>query len=472
MKKSILKSLLVGGFLVVMVSYIVAGAFFFGLLTDVAIDEKIKNLEGNVPKISELSSIAMSSNSTQIMSIYNTVMDSVAQNTDSAIIIFDVTGKITTVSELKESDFVGAYLNEDIINPILSGEKYFTEGLMDSYFNESTLTFGAPLVDKGVTFGGVLFNMPVPRIRSMNFKIFKNFLLMSLIALAFSFVLYYLISKRITNPIKKMNNAVTAFARGDFSKRIELKSKNEFGELAANFNQMATGLENLESMRKDFVQNVSHELRTPLTTISGFLDGILDGTIKKEEQDKYLEIALEETKRISRLVDALLNLSRIESEKGSTEKERFDLNDLVLCELFKFENAINEKGINVELNLSEENPKVFSDKDAIVQVVTNLVNNAVKFTDDGGNIWIKTWNDSEKAYFEIKNTGHGIESDKLKFIFDRFYKTDDSRSRDKNGVGLGLFIVKNLISIQNEKIWAESEVDKYTRFVFTVSLSD
>lgn len=455
----------------VMVSYIIAGAFFFGLLTDVAIDEKVKTLEKNVPQISELSSIALSSKSTQIMSIYRTVVDSIAANTDSAIIIFDKNGVIVTVSELKRTEFVGATINNKITDDILSGKRYFDKGLMDKYFNESTLTFGAPLVDKGGVFGGVLFNMPVPRIRTMNFRIFKSFASMSLIALCFSFVLYYVISRRITNPIKKMNIAVTEFARGDFSKRIECKHNNELDELASNFNYMATALENLENMRSSFVADVSHELRTPLTTISGFLEGILDGTVKKGDQEKYLQIALDETKRISRLVNDLLSVSRIENNQLILNKQKFDLNELVAQELFKFETVINEKNINVELNLTEDAPFVLADKDAIIQVVTNLIHNAVKFTYENGEIWIKTWTDGGKAYVEIKNSGKGIESEKLKFIFDRFYKTDDSRSKDKNGVGLGLFIVKNLIAKHGERIWAESEVDKYTRFVFSLPLS-
>ena len=454
-----------------MVSYIIAGAFFFGLLTDVAIDEKVKTLEKNVPQISELSSIALSSKSTQIMSIYRTVVDSIAANTDSAIIIFDKNGVIVTVSELKRTEFVGATINNKITDDILSGKRYFDKGLMDKYFNESTLTFGAPLVDKGGVFGGVLFNMPVPRIRTMNFRIFKSFASMSLIALCFSFVLYYVISRRITNPIKKMNIAVTEFARGDFSKRIECKHNNELDELASNFNYMATALENLENMRSSFVADVSHELRTPLTTISGFLEGILDGTVKKGDQEKYLQIALDETKRISRLVNDLLSVSRIENNQLILNKQKFDLNELVAQELFKFETVINEKNINVELNLTEDAPFVLADKDAIIQVVTNLIHNAVKFTYENGEIWIKTWTDGGKAYVEIKNSGKGIESEKLKFIFDRFYKTDDSRSKDKNGVGLGLFIVKNLIAKHGERIWAESEVDKYTRFVFSLPLS-
>ncbi|MBQ6998401.1 MAG: HAMP domain-containing protein [Clostridia bacterium] len=471
MKRSILKSLILGGLCVVMLSFIIAGSFFFSLLTDSAIDEKIETLKQNVPKISELSSIAISSNSTPIMSIYRSVIDSITANTEASIIVFDKSGTIVTVSGLNKSTYIGAPMNEYLAKPILKGEEYHKTGLLDDFFNEPTLTVGSPMYNNGEIFGGVVFNMPIPEIRSMNWQIFKNFVSMSLVALCFSVVLYYFISKRITKPIKNMSNAVTEFAKGNFERRVEYKGEDEIGELATNFNVMATSLENLENMRSTFVANVSHELRTPMTTIAGFIEGILDGTISKDEQDKYLKIALDETKRLSRLVNDLLSISKMENGEFQLNKSTFNINELVAQSLFKFESNINDKNIEVELNLSDDVLDVYADNDAITQIVTNLLHNAVKFTPADGNIWIRTWLTGKKAYVEIKNSGHGIESDKLKFIFDRFYKTDDSRSSDKNGVGLGLFIVKNLLNHHGEKIWVESETDKYTKFVFSLTVA-
>ncbi len=469
MKRSILKSLILGGLCVVMLSFIIAGSFFFSILTDSAMDEKIKTLKQNVPKISELSSIAISSNSTPIISIYRSVIDSITANTEASIIVFDKSGTIVTVSGLNKATYIGAHMSDNLAKPILKGEEYHKTGLLDDFFNEPTLTVGAPMYNNGEIFGGVVFNMPVPEIRSMNWRIFKNFVSMSLVALCFSVVLYYFISKRITKPIKNMSNAVTEFAKGNFERRVEYKGEDEIGELATNFNAMATSLENLENMRSSFVANVSHELRTPMTTISGFIEGILDGTISKDEQDKYLKIALNETKRLSRLVNDLLSISKMEDGEFQLNKTAFNINELVAQTLFKFETNINDKNIEVELNLNDDVSDVFADSDAVTQVVTNLLHNAVKFTPEDGNIWIRTWMTGKKAYVEIKNSGQGIEPDKLKFIFDRFYKTDDSRSSDKNGVGLGLFIVKNLLNHHGEKIWVDSEPDKYTKFVFSLT---
>lgn len=471
MRKSILRHLIWGSLCVVLVSFIISGTFFIGLLTNSALEEKISALEDNITKISELSSVAVSSNSAPIMSIYRSVIDSISANTGAAIIVFDSGGRVVAASGFDKSNLLNAKMNEELTEPIMKGHSYRKTGLLDRYFGESTLTVGAPLYDNGKIFGGVIFSVPVPKIRRMNLQIYKKFMMMMIIAVIFTVAIYYFISKRITTPIKKMNVAVTEFAKGNFERRVEYSGNDEIGELAANFNAMATSLENLENMRSTFVANVSHELRTPMTTISGFLEGILDGTVKEQEREKYLGIALDETKRLSRLVNDLLNISKMDSGAFKLQKSKFSINELVARELFKFEGKINDKSIEVELVLAEDNPIVEADSDAVTQVITNLVHNAVKFTPENGQIEVKTHTDGKKVYVAIKNSGHGIEKDKLKFVFDRFYKTDDSRSGDKTGTGLGLFIVKNLIAQHDEKIWVESEPDKYTRFTFSLPVA-
>lgn len=471
MRKSILKTLLFGSLLVTLLSFVIAGTYSYSVLTDNVIDETVVTLKSNVPKISELSSVAMSSSSLPITLFYRSAIDSIASNTDSAVIVFDRNGTILTTAGINKNDFIGKSVSKELTDLILSGKEYQKTGVIDEFLDEKTLTIGSPMYDNNKIIGGVLFNLPLPRIRSMNIRIFKSFFTMWLIALCFSVILYYFISKKITTPIKKMNMAVSEFARGNFEKRVEYKSEDEIGELAANFNNMAVSIENLENMRSTFVANVSHELRTPMTTISGFIEGILDGTVKDEERDKYLEIVLDETKRLSRLVNDLLSISRMENGEYKLNKRIFNINELVKTVLFKFENAVTEKDIDIDLNFSDECGDVYADSDAIVQVVTNLFHNAVKFTPPGGSISLKTWVYGKRVYVEVKNTGHGIEKEKLKFVFDRFYKTDDSRSGDNTGTGLGLFIVKNLINQHGEKIWADSEIDEYTKFTFSLSLA-
>ncbi len=234
---------------------------------------------------------------------------------------------------------------------------------------------------------------------------------------------------------------------------------------------MADSLENLEKMRSGFVSDVSHELRTPMTTISGFVEGILDGTIEKEEHSRYLEIVLSESKRLSRLVTELLKLTRMQNNEIKLDLSEFDIADLAYQALFGFEKQINDNELEIETNVPDEKIAVVADRDAITQVLTNLLGNAVKFTPQGGKISIRIWKHQARAYVEIKNTGAGIEPEKLKYIWDRFYKTDTSRNSDKGGFGLGLCIVKSIIDKHNEKIWAESVVGEHTLFAFSLKLA-
>ena len=216
------------------------------------------------------------------------------------------------------------------------------------------------------------------------------------------------------------------------------------------------------------MSNVSHELRTPMTSITGFVEGILDGTIPKEKEVEYLKIVLAEAKRLSRLVSDLLSISRLESGSFKIEKKNFDICELLRREIIKFETQIVKKNLNVELEIEQDEMPVFADSDAIIQVVTNILGNAIKFTPQDGKITIKTYYDADRVKVEITNTGEGIKKEKLKYIWDRFYKADDSRNQNPEGTGLGLYIVKSIINKSDEKIYAESVENEYAKFTFTL----
>jgi signal transduction histidine kinase len=221
-------------------------------------------------------------------------------------------------------------------------------------------------------------------------------------------------------------------------------------------------------MRSSFVANVSHELRTPMTTISGFVEGILDGTIAEEKRPQYLEIVLDESRRLSRLVSDLLDLDKIERNQQPLDLKEFDVNELLRLNLIKLERRVEDKRLNVEVEFENDPQKVLAEKDSIARVVVNLLDNAVKFADEGGYIGVKTGTSGNDVFVAVENSGLGMEPDELERIFDRFYKTDKSRSADKIGVGLGLYIVKNIIKNHGKQIWAESALGEYTRFTFTL----
>ena len=296
----------------------------------------------------------------------------------------------------------------------------------------------------------------------------KMFLLAAMAAFMVAFGVAWLFSYRITRPLRVMSDATKSFAMGDFTVRVPVYSNDEVGELAVAFNQMAETLASSEAMNRNFIANVSHELKTPMTTISGFVDGIIDGTIPPERQSYYLGIVSQEVKRLSRLVKTMLDLSRIDSGKMKLHKSRFDINNTIVLTLLSFESKIEEKEIDIRGLEDFEPLYVDGDPDMIHQVLYNLLENAVKFTDEGGYIEVHTTTPSGKVVVSVRNSGPGIPPDDVKLIFDRFYKTDKSRSKDKTGMGLGLFIVKTMVQLHGGEIRVESVENEYTLFEFWI----
>ena len=290
-------------------------------------------------------------------------------------------------------------------------------------------------------------------------------------ALALLMSLYY--SKRMARPLDDMAEASRKFARGDFSVRVRQEDDptDEMGALIESFNKMADSLESAEARRSEFIANISHELRTPMTTISGFADGILDGTIPREEEDKYLRSIRDEARRLSRLVREMLDLSQMRSRAADpTRRQVFDLTELICQTMLSFESRASRKKLDVDPQLPDDPIMVTADRDAITQVIYNLIDNAVKFAREGSCIVIKLYKEDGKAYVSIRDEGETIPPEDLPFIFDRFHKSDRSRSLDKDGVGLGLYLVKSIINSHDEDIAVRSE-DGVTEFVFTLALA-
>ncbi len=278
----------------------------------------------------------------------------------------------------------------------------------------------------------------------------------------------YFMASALVRPLSQMSKAAKCLARGDFSQRITHIRKDEIGQLAESFNQMTLSLEAGEKMRHGFVANISHELKTPMTTISGFVDGMIDGTIPGEEHQKYLAIVGSEVKRLSRLVNTMLNLSKLESGETPLHPNLFDLKESVLQTVFMFETPITSK--EIQLEGLEEFPSlpIVADGDLLHQAVYNLIENSVKYTPPGGTVTLKGWQEKNTVHFCLRNTGDGIEGDHLPFVFDRFYKVDQSRGADKNSLGLGLYLVKTIISLHKGQITVRSAQGAFCEFEFSL----
>ena len=297
------------------------------------------------------------------------------------------------------------------------------------------------------------------------------FFISTLVSILISSALALIYSRRLSKPMKEMSKAAKEISQGKFTKKIDIKSKDEIGDLAASFNIMVQELEDIESMRSSFIANVSHELRTPMTSIQGFIEGILDGTIPKEKEKAYLVIVRDETARLSRLINDLMHLSQMEAGEILPKCSEFDINETIRLSVISLENQISRKGINIEANFINEKTFVRSDIDMFQRIVLNLLHNAVKYSPENGRIVISTELKKSKVFVSIADNGPGISEDDIVRIWDRFYKSDKSRGKDKSGAGLGLAIVKGLINSLGESIWVNSTPDIGTEFTFTLELS-
>ncbi|MBQ7597804.1 MAG: HAMP domain-containing histidine kinase [Clostridia bacterium] len=301
-------------------------------------------------------------------------------------------------------------------------------------------------------------------------SILKTFFFSLIAALVLSFIIIFFFSRGITTPLNEMEEVTKHFAKGEFQHRAnENYKKGYLSEFAKGLNQMADELAIEEEAQRSFIANVSHELKTPMTTISGFIDGILDGTIPPEREREYLTIVSREVKRLSRIVVSMLNLSKIEAGEVNLSPIRYDISAQIFETLLPFEQVIEQKHIHVVGFESMGTVTVNADRDLLQQVIYNLLDNAVKFTPDGGTISIRAKNTISETYVSIRNTG-SVNPNELSRIFERFYKVDKSRSFDIKGVGLGLYIVKTIVNMHDGEIKATGKEGEYVQFAFRIPL--
>lgn len=358
---------------------------------------------------------------------------------------------------------------EKFVTKAKKGDFYASENVPE-FHEDISLVAGAPIKNaKGEVFAVVIGSQPgFDGIYPVVSSVFKMFLLSALFAFLVAFIAVYVVTYSITKPLRRMSKITKEYATGDFSQRIEIKGNNELSELGNALNSMAQSLSDLEYSRRSFVANVSHELKTPMTSIGGFIDGMLDGTISPDEQEKYLKIVSNEVKRLARLVSSMLNLSKIEAGELSLNLKKADISAVIFNTMLSFEQSINRKSIDIRGLDSIDNLFVNMDKGLITQVIYNLVDNAVKFTENCGYIEVRAHQDNDFTTVVIRNSGSGIPTDEIERIFERFYKIDKSRSLDTKSTGLGLYIVKTIIEMHGGNVDANSVPGKYTEFRFTL----
>ena len=399
---------------------------------------------------------------------------SISISTGNHILICDEEGEVIASSDfVRESPYAGKRIDPAMLSQIPDREGFETLSTLNGIYDRLHYTVAEPVENwNGQIVGYVLVSYESSGFFQMWSDFVAVFVLIAIGVLAFVLCVTYINTRRMSRPLYEMSEAADRFAHGDYSVRVRsVGREDEIGTLINAFNGMAEALEKNETLRREFVANVSHELRTPMTTIAGFADGILDGTIPPQEERKYLESISSETKRLSRLVRSMLDMSRLRDGMPENRQTPFDLSELVVRTALNFEERVDKKHLTMELDMPEDPVFVKGDVDALTRVVYNLMDNAVKFSRDGGALSVSLWKENGRACACIQNEGETIPEEELARIFDRFHKTDRSRSRDRDGVGLGLYMVREILAAHEQDIFVTSG-DGVTAFTFTLALAE
>jgi signal transduction histidine kinase len=455
----------------VLVSMAILGAFLMLFSSQYFKGEQYQILESNVEKaISIIEKNAVDDSSFLKNNIKTeNFLDIMSEAIDAEIFVVDQNGRTLFCTEGSACTHT-AYTIPREIRDRMNGEEYYREmGTLDGIYQSHYCTVGRAFYGEDSQKAGYVMASTENSEQMTAFlgEIFKMFFLSALVVLLLVVVIVYFVTHQMVKPLREMSEAAQEFGKGDFTKRLTVYNYDEIGQLAMALNNMAQSLSTLETMRRSFIANVSHELKTPMTTIGGFIDGILDGTIPPKQQKQYLRIVSDEVKRLSRLVRSMLNLAQVEAGEMQLKIERFDIVDTVCQTLFSLEHQIEEKHLEVR-GLDRDKVFVEADQDLIHQVVYNLIENATKFANDGGYLEFEFLKDNGKMMIGVKNSGEGLSREEIPRVFDRFYKTDRSRGLDKNGVGLGLYIVRSIVNLHGGEVIVKSVQGEYCEFLFTL----
>ena len=394
-------------------------------------------------------------------------LNGISAYADAAVWLVDREGNVLVSSRPDSYPSAPARIRD--FDPAASGSATYQEGNYHGYFEENVLTVSAPVVQGFSTRGYLIIHKEVADLadfrntlmRSVYATVIIIYLLSFIVLLAFQFLVY--------RPLRRITEAATQYASGNLEYEIPVTTQDEMGYLSASLNYMSAQLRDMEDYQKKFVANVSHDFRSPLTSIKGYVEAMADGTIPPEMQQKYLNIILFETERLTDLTQDLLTLNEFDTKDILLNKEVFDIHEVIKNTAATFEVICTKRKISIELLLAARHLNVYADRKKIQQVLYNLIDNAIKFSDSDSSITVETTDRGDKVYISVKDYGIGIPRDSLNKIWERFYKTDASRGKDKKGTGLGLSIVKEAIQAHGENINVISTEGVGTEFIFSLS---
>lgn len=462
----------------ILVSFTFAGSVFLAQIGRSSVVQKKAQLETTVNNVQSLverdPTLYQDKEKAENLTLY---LQQMAENSSCQILIADTKGNIkvradedrgTVAKDDTSSDQTMGTLSDDLTNRLNSKDEFFDLGNLNGLFSENYYIAGRRCTDSdGKTVALVIAAASSTDTMGLMSNVMHSYVIIIFITLVLTLILSWFLTSFLTRPLKGMVQAVKQFTRGDFDVRVaEENNCDEIDELAESFNTMISTMRQQEELSRNFVANVSHELKTPMTSISGFADGMLDGTIPPEKHQQYLEIISQESHRLSRMVLRMLETARIESGEMVITPVPFDLSETAIQVLLSFEKQLEAKKIDVDVELKDFLTAT-GDRDLIYRVVYNLIDNAVKFVNEEGKLTIRSDVQGKMAYFSIRNTGSSIPEEDLPHVFDRFYKVDRSRSMDRTGAGLGLYFVKSIVILHGGDISVRSNNNE-TEFSFTI----
>lgn len=469
MRKTIFTKIFANNMIIIMLSFVVLTLSGGWLLSDAVEKDRTTNIQESATAIKGFLESGVPPQRVEHF-LYG-----ISQSSNKSILLVNKEGKIVLASvndQLYNEDVTSVPVDQ--IAEVFKGKEIETKGDLGGVYKKKMITFQTPYCDRHTNevLGGILISVPASIVQDAQANLFKTMLVTIGFVILLACILSYAISRRISKPIREIGNTVKKFAEGDFSTRVDSTQKRynitEIQNLANTFNDMAFHMEKAEDIRNSFVSDVSHELRTPMTTIGGFVDGIMDGTIPREKQNEYLAIVKDEVSRLSALVNSFLDVARNDNNKNPLEITHFDINEAIRRTILNLESRIVDKKISVDIVFEIDPCYVKADKNLIMSVLNNLIENAIKFTDENGQIRVFVSMRQHEVVISVYNTGCGIAEDDKPFIFERFYKGDKSRSRNQKGTGIGLYIVKDILDKHGKNIKVNTVEGEFAEFTFTL----
>ena len=459
--------------LVLLSALLLVGAFLRASVNAYLTNQTVTSLESDASAISSLATAYYSEGSLSSREFFVN-LSVAAEVSGSDAVILNKQGRVILCSDSPLScEHQGWQMQPAYVQRVFQEGKAIDSGVTSNLYDDVRYLVSIPITDHRTNgnIGIVMVSSPMAETQQLLEKITDIYLFVSLLVVLAAVIIMSVFARQQSVPLREMSQAANAFAHGDLQARVPIRKNytREVEDLALAFNNMASFLQKSEYQRQEFVANVSHELKTPMTTIGGYVDGMLDGTIPPDRQRHYMQIVSDETKRLSRLVRSMLDISRLQDQGGIPEdkKSRFDLEECIGKVLITFEQTITDKQLDVQVLWPEHPVYTHACEDYITQVIYNLLDNAVKFCPQGGSLEITLRESDQKVYVSIANNGNPIPAEELPLVFDRFHKLDKSRSQNRDGWGLGLYIVKTIICSHGENISVSSREGK-TEFTFTL----